>query len=78
MSERIIAAAVRWNWQTYSLLPPARHTEVLRLVEVIHGDIVIEPQDQGFVTDQNRFVTRSHAKIIARAAGQLLEGHSQS
>lgn len=78
-AERIVAAAIRHEGQTYSLLPPARHGEVLRLVMAIHQPSVVGlPDDQGFVTSYNRFVGRKEGKLIARDAGQLLPTASPS
>lgn len=70
--ERIVAAAVRFEGQTFSMLPPARHGEVLRLMWTIFGDEYIGKEEQGFVTSRHRFVDRDTGKNIARSAGQLL------
>lgn len=71
MTERIIAAAVRYQGATFSLLPPARHGECLWLLRAARPDS--HDEEQGFVTDRNRFVGRQEARKIAEAAGQLIE-----
>lgn len=62
--ERIIGVAARHpDKGVYSLLAPARHGQVLRLVDACYPD---QPHaniecEQGFVTDRARFVTREEA-----------------
>ncbi|MBS3648889.1 hypothetical protein KEU06_09745 [Pseudaminobacter sp. 19-2017] len=74
--ECIVAAAVRLERDncTYSLLPPARHGEVIRLVNSLYQkgnpEFVILPEEQGFVTSHGRFVGRREARAIASLAGQ--------
>lgn len=77
LHERIVAAAVRFECQTFSLLPPARHGEVLRLMFTVFGDEYIGKEEQGFVTSHHRFVDRDTGKHIARQAGQLLPSASK-
>lgn len=90
--ERIVAAAVQIDGLTISMLPPARHTECLRLAAAMVGEHritadgltlsilprPIEPDRQGFVTTRQRFVGREEGKEIARKARQLLPTHSSS
>jgi hypothetical protein len=73
--ERIIAAAVRAGNVTLSMPPPARHHDI---VNTLCGTLGMpemtryaHPQDQGFLTDQGRFVGRKEAFGIATVAGQL-------
>ena len=70
MTERIVAAAVRFEGMTFSLLPPARHGECLCLLRACRPDSFAE--EQGFVTSSNRFVGRTEARKIAEAADQLM------
>lgn len=75
MTERIIAAAVRYEGMTFSLLPPARHGECILLMLSCRQDIdrnSTGPEEQGFVTSHNRFVDRVEARKIAVAADQLI------
>lgn len=74
MTERIVAAAVRYEGMTFSLLPPARHGECILLMLACRQDIdrnSTGPEEQGFVTSLNRFVDRVEARKIAVAADQL-------
>lgn len=68
--ERVTAAAVRYEMQTFSFPPPARHGECLRLLYCIFGEDYIGKEEQGFVTSANRFVDRVTARAIADEAGQ--------
>lgn len=72
--ERIIAAACKHpDGSIYSLLPPARHGQVLRLVEACYAQDDPEAAhkcQQGFVTSENRFVDRILARSIAVLADQ--------
>lgn len=72
---KIIAAAVRVNGVTLSMPPPARHYTIVNTLCETLGDPdsarYAKPNDQGFLTDDARFVSRKQAKKIARAAGQL-------
>lgn len=75
MTERIVAAAVRYEGMTFSLLPPARHGECILLMLACRQDIdrnSTGPEEQGFVTSHNRFVDRIEARKIAVAADQLI------
>jgi hypothetical protein len=72
---KIIAAAVRVEGVTLSMPPPARHYNI---VNTLCGTLgfpehtrYAPPDDQGFLTDDARFVGREEAKQIAKAAGQL-------
>ncbi|PDT15855.1 hypothetical protein CO670_15270 [Rhizobium sp. J15] len=73
MTERIIGVAAKHpDGGVYSLLAPARHGQILRLVIAAYPD---DPNAahkciQGFVTDGFRFVGREEARNIADAAGQ--------
>lgn len=72
---RIIAAAVRVNGVTLSLPPPARHYHIVNtLTETLGTDDTryASPDDQGFLTDDARFVGREAALVIARDAGQII------
>ena len=73
---RIIAAAVRLNGVTLSLPPPARHYHIVNtLTETLgtDGTRYARPDDQGFLTDDARFVGRVDAMVIAREAGQIIK-----
>lgn len=70
MSERIIAAAIRQYGLTVSLPAPARHGDILKPLHIA-TDILVIPDDQGFLTSAGRFVGRIEAGDIARNAGQI-------
>lgn len=74
---RIIAAAVRLNGVTLSLPPPARHYHIVNtLTETLgasDGVRYASPDDQGFLTDDAKFVGRIEAMTIAREAGQIIK-----
>jgi hypothetical protein len=73
MIERIIGVAAKHPDQgVYSLLAPARHGQILRLVAACYPDDENAAHRciQGFVTDKFRFVDREDARVIADAAGQ--------
>jgi hypothetical protein len=60
----IIGVAVRLEGEVYSLLAPARHGQVLRLIAACYPD---DPNaalkcEQGFVSDDKRFLTREEAR----------------
>lgn len=73
-TERIVAAAVKHpDGGIYSLAPPARHGEVLKLVISVYKDIDEEAPhncEQGFITSHWRYVGREQARFIANNAHQ--------
>lgn len=73
MTERIVGVAAKHpDGGVYSLLAPARHGQILRLVAACYPDDEDAPHRciQGFITDGFRFVDRIEARAIADAAGQ--------
>ena len=71
VTETIVAAAVRYEGIVYSLPPPARHSDVFRLMVDLPGESTAL-DNQGFVTSVGRFVDRREAAVVARAALQLI------
>lgn len=71
---RIVAAAIQCG-ATISLLPPARHHTILQSMDVIMGIDTekVLPSEQGFLTDEGKFVNRVEAFYVAWKAGQLLK-----
>lgn len=69
-TERIAAAAICVDGEVQHMLPPNRHHNVMHRFYRETGRIV-GPDEQGFITDQGRFVDREEALKIATAAGQL-------
>ncbi|TPK15216.1 hypothetical protein FJ872_19680 [Mesorhizobium sp. B2-5-9] len=70
--ERIVAAAVRQYGLTVSLPAPARHGDILKPLHIASG-VLVQPDDQGFLTSTGRFVGRTEAVDVARAAGQIIK-----
>lgn len=76
MASLIRSAAIRSQIDgrevIYHLPPPHRHHHILHR---FFPDVSTDPADQGFLTDDNRWVDRYEAFIIAKKAGQLLTHH---
>lgn len=72
MAEHIIRAAIRWKDRIHHLPIPARHHDVIRrMASFGHGPQAMT--DQGFLTNEGRFVDRVEGLPIAKAAGQIKE-----
>lgn len=74
MSEqRIKAAALLVGEEIVSLPAPARHHDIVHLLYKTRrpGVSVIAPENQGFITDDDRFVGRHEALEIAKKANQI-------
>ncbi len=73
--ESIVAAAIRMDKSgaVISLPQPARHCNV-NIAAVSLGLEIVRMHEQGFLTSEGRFVRRSPARRIAKAAGQLTGG----
>lgn len=71
---KIALAAIRGrsNGRVWSLPRPARHGDVLHAVYNEVGGPVGERYEQGFTTDDGRFVGRREAFLIATAAQQIV------
>lgn len=70
---KIVAAAVRIGGVTISLMPPARHSDILRELKESGADRlwVRTNQEFGFLDNHGRFWCRRRAARIAIAAGQV-------
>ena len=72
---RIACAALRFPWSdlTASLPRPARHGDIIRLMDDagVRQRVTVKGA-QGFLTDGGRFVDRREAWLIAEAAGQII------
>lgn len=73
MNQVITHVAIRFRGETYSLPPPYRHHDVIRLIvvtlEIAHVDV--REDDQGFLIDGEQYVRRKPALRHARECGQL-------
>lgn len=75
MTERIVAAAIFYG-ATISLPPPARHHTILQSMDnvMLLDATLVQPKQQGFITDTGRFVNRVEAYYLAYTAGQIING----
>jgi len=72
-AELIVRAAIQHDGTIYSLPPPARHHNVIRMMFADgFPSEAVALQNQGFVTSTGRFVDRYQGAKIARRAGQLV------
>lgn len=72
MTERIVAAALKMGEMTISVLPPGRHHTIFWELAKHFPDIRCPPpNDQGFLTDNGRFIGREEAVEVAKASGQI-------
>lgn len=69
--EFIVAAAI-YHGGIISLPKPARHHTIMQaMLNEMFIEGMIAPQQQGFITSTGRYVNRTEAWHIARAAGQI-------
>lgn len=68
--EKIVAVGIRHRGLFITLPAPARHGDVLKPLWDIDG-VLVQPDDQGFITSSGRWVGRIEAADIARFAGQV-------
>jgi len=73
---KIVSAAVRLGPTIISAPPPARHHHLVNALSGLSAQIVVQPEDQGFLTNEGQFVQRVEARKIAEGAGQLLPRQS--
>jgi hypothetical protein len=66
----IKAAAIKFKGKVYWVPQPGRHHNVAKKIVAEMGLPVLN-EIQGFITDQDIFVTRLEAAEIAYAAGQV-------
>jgi len=71
--ENVVASAIAYDGEIYSLPAPARHVDVMKHMIGLGIVDLIPPDDQGFVTSTGRFVTRQEAANLAVAACQITE-----
>lgn len=70
---KIVAAAVMFDQWIYTMPPPARHWNIVHLMDSKLGIRQDYRSEQGFMTDTGDFMRRKPAMRIAEAAGQLLK-----
>lgn len=71
----IVAAALKRGELVYSIPRPARHGDIMRLVDENHGEShrPFLPDEQGFLTSEGKFVSRRRAAAIAIDEGQITD-----
>ena len=72
---RVEKAAIRTNeGQVFSVDPPMRHHDVIRVIRESGYDGPVGGDRQGFVLSNGRFVMRKAALRVAIKAGQVQRG----
>lgn len=68
--------AVRFRETIYSLPSPKRHHDVIREIAAKTGVETVSAygEDQGFLDEEGRYLTRKQALEVAREEGQLRDG----
>lgn len=69
---RIVAAAIKFGGLVCVVERPGRHHDVFRAMSEAGFEARFGPEQQGFVTDDGRFVGREEGRKIAEGAGQLI------
>jgi len=68
-------AILNKNTESVFFLPkPNRHYNLFKVIKKTGYDIQINSCEQGFLTDDGKFVDRKTAKKIAIESGQILKG----
>jgi archaellum component FlaG (FlaF/FlaG flagellin family) len=72
----ITHVAIRFQGVTYSLPPPNRHHDVIRLIVEQTGvkSVAAREDDQGFLIDGEQYARRGAAFAHAKRCGQLKPG----
>lgn len=70
---RITHVAIKFQGTTYSLPAPNRHHHVIRLIVDTTGvsNVSVYPDEQGFLDETGRFLTRKQALISALQNNQV-------
>ena len=70
--EKVDRAAIMVDDTCYSIIRPARHHHIMRMITLIKGNYDwVGDEDQGFMTTLQRFVDRIEGAKIALDTGQL-------
>lgn len=67
----ITHVAIKYDGKTYSLPAPNRHHHIIRMIAEENGVGINGPDEQGFLDETGRFLTRRAALALASANGQL-------
>ncbi len=68
---RITHVAIRFEGVVYSLPSPNRHHHVIRLIVDRTGVASVDNDEQGFLDETGRFLTRRQALVSARLFNQI-------
>ena len=69
---RLTRVAIRFQGKVYSLPAPNRHHHVIREILIQNPDVrTVSNDEQGFLDESGRFLTRSQALVSAKMFGQL-------
>ena len=75
-SERIAATALLKLEKIWTLPIPARHHHLIQSVAALAPEsLPVRADEQGFLTDSGRFVSREEGLTIARQSGQIRSKH---
>jgi hypothetical protein len=66
----IVEAAIKQDGKVWTLPPPARHHDIIKLIIEETGEMV--NGEQGFVDDRGNFLNRVQAGQEAIGSGQLM------
>lgn len=74
MRPKLTHVAIRFQGKVYSLPPPNRHHNIIRLIvdETGVSHVDSPEEDQGFLDETGRFLNRKQAFVSAELNGQLL------
>lgn len=69
---RLTHVAIRFQGKLYSLPAPNRHHHVIREILIQNPDVcTVDNDEQGFLDESGRFLTRAQALVSAALFGQL-------
>ena len=69
-SKEIVAAAISYKGEIYSLPKPARHHDIIRHICEKTGEESIGENEQGFLDDKGRFLRRAPAMLVVKHNNQ--------
>lgn len=72
---KIIAAAIRYDGNIYTLPPPNRHHHIINHIVKLTGVNYIDTHhdDEGFIDENNNYLTRRQALVSAIVNNQILD-----
>lgn len=76
---RVTHVAIRFQGTIYSLPEPNRHHHVIAHIVNMTGAMTVDAygDDQGFIDEGGRYLTRKQAKMSAIMNNQIREGRGQ-